>query len=138
MGLGRGFIGMEESLDIFNKTNKILVIGVSRDRNKFGSRIFYTLLNNGYNVYGYGREDLNERIFSDINKITDFDLAIIVIPPTTQKQIIEKLINSNIKTIWFQPGSESEDYIKALKSSGKNVIYNACFIKDGLKIEFSL
>ncbi len=124
---------MEEIID---KNSKILVIGVSENRSKFGTRIFYTLLDNGYNVYGLGRNSFHERVYTILDKF-DFDIAIMVIPPNSQSEVIDKLVNSNVKIVWFQPGSEWEEGIRRLEKAGKLVIYGKCIIVDHLKLKFS-
>ncbi|MEM1971284.1 MAG: CoA-binding protein [Candidatus Anstonellales archaeon] len=130
---------MEEDLNLYDKSNSILVVGVSRDNNKYGSKIFQTLLLEGYNVYGFGREKVHERVYTSLQELPDhYDLVIIVIPPSTQKDIIEWITKSKVKTVWFQPGSESPEYIGYLEQHGKRVIRNMCYIKDGLKISFRL
>lgn len=128
---------MEESIDIYSKSTKIIVFGVSRDPSKFGHKIFHTLLAEGYEVEGFGRERIHSRVHTDLRELKgDYDLAIIVIPPSSQREIMEWLAKSNTKTIWFQPGSESEESIQILQRAGKRVIRGLCYIRDGLKIEF--
>lgn len=123
--------------EIISKNVKIVVIGVSRDRSKFGTRIFYTLLDNGYDVYGLGRQSFDERIDTSFERFKDFDVAIMVIPPSSQQEIIDKLLESNIRIVWFQPGSEWEEGINKLRNAGKIVVYGKCIVKDHLNLKFS-
>ncbi|MCS7122600.1 MAG: CoA-binding protein [Candidatus Micrarchaeota archaeon] len=130
---------MEESIDIYSKNTRIIVFGVSRDPSKFGHKIFYTLMVDGYNVDGFGREKINPRVYTDLRELRNqYDLAIIVIPPSSQREIIEWLVKSDVKVVWFQPGSESDDNIETLQRAGKRVVRGLCYIRDGLKISFRI
>jgi predicted CoA-binding protein len=111
-------------MNLFDKNIKILVIGVSKDPSKFGNKIFFHLLNKGFNVIGFGREKFHEKIFSNLEELPEVDLAIVVIPPQTQDEILPKI---KAKKFWFQPGSESI-WVKKL-----NGISGLCYVVDGLK-----
>ena len=98
------------------------------DKNK----IFKDMLLAGYNVKGIGirsGEISGEKIYTNFNELEYIpDLVITVVPPKATEKIVEKCKELNIKEIWMQPGSESDNAIKKAKEYGINVIANACFM----------
>jgi predicted CoA-binding protein len=56
------------------------------------------------------------------------DIAIFVLPPKIGIKILEDVKNLKIKTVWFQPGAESEDNIKFCTENNISYIANSCIM----------
>lgn len=114
------------------KDKLIAVIGVSNREEKFGFRIFKSLLEGGFKVKGIhlrGGEVLGQKIYKNLKELDSVpDLVITVVPPEITERIVEECNELGIKEIWMQPGSESEDAVKKAKQYGIPVVYNACFM----------
>lgn len=113
------------------KDKKIAVVGVSSDPNKYGYKIFFDLIKNGYNVYGINPniENLNGiKIYSSLKALPEKpDILIIVVPPDISKEIVKTAVEIEIKEIWFQPGSESKEAVEIVKSNNIKTV-TACFM----------
>jgi uncharacterized protein len=115
------------------KGKKIAVIGVSARIEKFGFKIFKDLLSAGLTVYGVnprGGEVLGKKIYKSLKDIEIIpDLVITVVSPEVTEKIVEECNLLQIKEIWMQPGSESENAIKQTLSYGISLTHNACLMK---------
>lgn len=116
--------------DIKNKL--IAVVGVSNREEKFGFRIFKSLLEGGFKVKGIHLRDgevLGQKIYKNLKELDSVpDLVITVVPPEVTERIVEECNDLGIKEIWMQPGSESEDAVRKARQYGISVVYNACFM----------
>jgi len=120
---------------ISNMKNKVIaVVGVSRDKNKYGFKVFRDLINKGFKVYGVNPNAdfvLNRKIYKKISEIPEkVDMVITVVPSKVTEKIVDECKSLSINEIWMQPGSESEDAVKKAKDYGMKVIYNACIMLD--------
>ena len=57
------------------------------------------------------------------------DMVMTVVPPKVTEQVVDACHKLGIKTIWMQPGSESDAAIAKAKEYGMDVIAHACFMK---------
>jgi len=123
--------------DFLNKKNKIAVIGVSNNHEKWGYKVYKTLKSSGFSVYAvnpkHTKIDL-DRCYPDLRSISEkLDVVITIVPPKVTESIVKVCKELNIKKVWMQPGSESEDAIRYCKENGIDLMYNACFVVDGLE-----
>jgi len=118
-----------------NLKNKVLVvIGVSRDENKYGFKVFKDLISKDFKVYGVNPKAdyiLGRKIYKKISHIPEkIDTVITVVPPKITEEIVDQCRQLSIKEIWMQPGSESKAAIKKAKDYGIKVVNQACIIKN--------
>jgi len=121
---------MKAKDDLKNKA--IAVIGVSNNEDKYGFKVFKDLINKNLRVYGVNPNIdylLNTKIYKKISEIPEkVDLVITVVPPKITEQIVDECKALDVKEIWMQPGSESEEAIKKAEDYEMNVVYNACIM----------
>lgn len=117
------------------KEKRIAVVGVSSDPSKYGHKIFRDLVANGYKVYGVNPKNgvlFGKKIYPNLKSIIDsginIDMVMLVVPPDVSEKIVDECRDLEIKEIWFQPGSESENAIKKAESYGIKVTHGACFM----------
>jgi len=120
-----------------SKGNKIAVIGVSSDPNKWGRKVFEELKAAGFSAFAvnpkYKRIGENE-CFPELKDLpVKPDLVITVVPPKITISVVKQCKALGIKKVWMQPGSESPDAIEYCKKQGIAAIYNACFLVSNLK-----
>lgn len=112
----------------------IAVIGVSKNENKYGFKVFRDLINKNFKVYGVNPNAdfvLNRKIYKKISEIPEkVDMVITVVPPKVTEKIVDECKSLSIKEIWMQPGSESEEAVKKAMDYGMNVTYNTCIMLD--------
>ena len=130
---------IEEFLD---KKNTIAIVGVSTNPKKWGSKVFKALKSSDFTIYPLNPK--YERIgrdvcYPDLKSLPRKpDVVITVVPPAITEQIVQECKNLRIHRVWMQPGSESENAINFCKENDIKVIYNVCFVVDGLKKKFDI
>lgn len=114
-----------------NKT--IVVFGVSQDPAKYGFKIFVTLLQKGYRVYGInpkGGEVNGQALYTSLSEVLDpVDVAIMVIPPAGLLGAVEACKAKGVKEIWFQPGAQEDSAFVMATAAGIKAV-NACFMAE--------
>lgn len=109
----------------------IAVMGVSDDASKYGHTIFRDLLNAGFPVKGVnprGGFVLGQHIYKALGEIElRPDLVITVVPPPVTEQVVEDCNKLGIKTVWMQPGSESDAALEKARTYGIKTV-TACFM----------
>ncbi|MEM3422894.1 MAG: CoA-binding protein [Candidatus Bilamarchaeaceae archaeon] len=128
------------SEDFLKKSNKLAVVGASREKEKFGYKIYLTLKKQGFVVYPVNpKADKidKDKCYPSLSSLPQKpDVVITVVPPKITEQVVIEAAKLGIDKIWMQPGSESEKAIALCKEKGIKFIAYTCFIVDGLKINF--
>jgi len=123
---------MPDTLKNILKKKVIAVVGVSKDENKYGFKVFKDLLSKDLKVYGVNPNAdfiLGRKIYKKISEIPEkVDLVITVVPPNVTEKIVDECKALGINEIWMQPGSESEEAIKKAENFGMKITYNACIM----------
>ena len=126
--------------DFLDKDNSVAIVGVSRDRKKWGYRIYRKLKPLFRKVYPVNLKyaDIEgDKCYRELREIPEKpDLVITVVPPAVTERVVEICGDMNIGKLWMQPGSESEKAIKMCKERGIECMHGACFVADGLKKGF--
>lgn len=129
-------IDQEKFLD---KQNKIAVVGVSHNPQKWGWKIYWGLKSAGFEVYAVNPKYSvigQDACFPSLDALPGkADVVITVIPPAETEKVVRKCKELGIDNVWMQPGSESEEAITFCENNSIRVIYNACFVVDGLQKE---
>lgn len=116
--------------DIHSK--EIAVVGVSTREEKFGYKIFKSLLSHGFTVQGVnprGGLVLGRKIFKSIRDLPRVpDIVITVVPPEVTERIVDECSQMGVRQIWMQPGSESKKAIEKAMTHGLSVTHNDCFM----------
>ncbi len=123
--------------DFLNKKNIIAVAGASRDKDKYGYKLYKAILHAGYEVYPVNPNtkeiDGNPCYPSLVSVPKKPDVVITVVPPEITEKIVEEAKELGIKKVWMQPGSESEKAIEFCNRNKIEVVARMCFVADGLK-----
>jgi len=128
--------------EFLSKENRIAIVGVSENKQKWGYRIYKTMKDNGYRVYPINPK--HTKIDGDIcyKSISDLpfvpDLVITVVPPKITESVVLEAYKKGVKKIWMQPGSESNTAIEMCKMYGIKEMHEMCFVVDGMKVDFSI
>jgi predicted CoA-binding protein len=118
--------------------NKIIAVaGVSDNPEKFGYKIFDSLIEAGYEVFAVGLrggELFGRTIYKNLADLPkNPDIVITVVPPSVTEKIVDDCIYLAIKEIWMQPGSHSGAAIEKARGAGIKVTAEECFmIKNGI------
>jgi len=112
----------------------ILVVGATKNRDKYGFKVFQTLKNRypEFEVVPVNPNCDSVMGFTCLNSIDDFneeiDTIVLVINPKIGFEIVKKAFSKNIKKFWFQPGAESSEI--ELFCEKNNLLYstNLCLL----------
>ena len=129
-----------EGMESFIKSDNVFaVVGVSTNHEKWGFKVYSKLKNISQRVYPinpkYDSID-NDICYHALNNLPEKpDVVITIVPPKITEKIVEECKKLNISKVWMQPGSESDKAVNFCMNNDINLIYNACFVVDGLKKE---
>jgi hypothetical protein len=120
------------SNEFINREFVYAVIGVSRDKNKYGRKVFDDLKSNNFTVYPINPNiNFIEKIqcFKSLKDLPNIpDVVIFVVPPVIGEKIIIECKELGINKIWLQPGSESQEIIDFCKKNNINYLHNQCIM----------
>ena len=136
---------MKEKNDLgefLSKKNRIVVVGASENKQKWGYKVFITLKKEGYDVYPINPKHKTiegYKCYPSIEALPFIpDLIITVVPPKITEMVIEQAHKKGVRKIWMQPGSESEKAIELCEKYGIREVHRMCFVVDGLEIDFKI
>ena len=117
---------VEDKIASFFSGKRFAVVGASRDREKYGSKVLRAYQQNNLEVFPVNpNTDTVEGLqaYSDLKSLpVPIDGVSIVTPPDITEHVVEQAIQLGVKNIWLQPGAECERAIDSAQRSGANVI----------------
>lgn len=113
---------------------RVLIVGASNNRAKYGNKAVRAYLRQGHEVLPVNPHETTIeglRVYHDIAAAPGpIDRATLYIPPHLGAPIIAALAaRHDVAELWFNPGSESPELIAQAKKAGLEVI-QACSIVD--------
>jgi uncharacterized protein len=121
-----------ESIKLFMQQPVIAVVGVSRNKNKFGNSVYRTLKKKGIKVLPVNPHMTHfdgDKCFSDVETLPAHVKAVFVnTPPEKTIKIVEKSINKGIQHLWLQQGSSNDEVMNYLKGKEINYIADRCIM----------
>lgn len=121
-----------ESINLFLQQPQIAVVGVSRNKNKFGNTVYKTLKRKGNRVLPVNPHLTNfegDKCFSSIETLPPDVTALFVnTPPESTIKIVESASKKGIKHIWLQQGSSNDDVIRYLEGKDVNYVADRCIM----------
>ncbi|MEM0018150.1 MAG: CoA-binding protein [Candidatus Korarchaeum sp.] len=122
------------SLDPFlDKENVVAVVGVSRNPEKWGYKLYRFFKGHYRKVYPVnpGADEIDgDKVYPDLRSLPELpDVVDIVVPPAVAREVVREAISLGVRRIWFQPGSEDEEAIRLCKEAGVEVIWGICLME---------
>ncbi len=106
-------INNQQSINEFLQQEKIAVVGVSRNKDKFGNMIYRELKTAGYQVMAVNpNADMVEgdRCYAGLGALPEVpDGVILVIPSKQGVEIIEEAARLGVRHVWVQQGADSPE-----------------------------
>ena len=116
--------------EFLDKKNVFAVIGVSRNPEKYGNKVYKDLRNAGYEVYAVNPKIdkvLGDRCYSELKELpVKPDIVDLVVPPKITEKIVIDCKKLGIDKIWMQPGSESKKAIDFCEKNNIKVLHKVC------------
>lgn len=113
-----------------NKT--IAVVGVSRDKKKFGYAVYKHLKERNYKTFPINpniTEIDSDKCYPNLAAVKKkIDGVILVIPPKVSEEVAKEANDLGIKSIWFQQGSGSDEAIKFCEGNDMSVVSGECIM----------
>jgi len=131
---------MDERLikEFLRKENIFAVVGVSRDKKKYGYKVYKNLKEAGYKVYPINpnaNEIDGEKCYSALSKLPEKpDVVNLVVQPRVTEQIVKECKKLGIRKVWMQPGSESKKAVNFCQENNIEVVYNICVMLERKKL----
>ncbi len=90
---------------------RFAVVGVSRDREKYGYKVYQALKRSGYEVFAVNSNAdaiNNDPCYPSLDNVpSEIDCVVTVTPPDVTEEIVHAAGHLKIPYLWMQPGSES-------------------------------
>ncbi|HNS06461.1 MAG TPA: CoA-binding protein [Anaerolineaceae bacterium] len=119
-----------ESIEKFLQLKKISVVGVSRNKDKFGNMLYRELKNSGYQVMAVNpNADMVEgdRCYAGLGALpVKPEGVVVVVTPAEALQVVEEAAGLGITHIWLQPGASSRETDQKCEELNLNWISGEC------------
>ena len=112
------------------------VVGATQRKNKFGYKMFKSLMDNGNIVYPvspkYDEID-GIKTYKTIKDIPDnIDVVGFIVNPTVGLELIQDVIDLGIKNIWMQPGTRDPKIVKIATDNDINIVFSCVMVELGV------
>jgi len=98
----------------------VAIIGASSDHRKFGNRAFRAFRRQGYTVYPINPHEKEIEGVKAYRSVLDvpgrIDMATFYVPPEVGEQVIAEVAKKQIREVWLNPGSESDELIRLARA----------------------
>ncbi|KAJ2723672.1 hypothetical protein GGI07_002467 [Coemansia sp. Benny D115] len=131
----------------FFSSRAFAVVGASADPSKFGNKVLNWYINNGMKVTPINPKEsqiegiacqksltalaasLSSESCSDNGALENIGVSVIT-PPSVSGKVLQEAAQLGVKNIWFQPGSEPDNWQAVTRELGINALGNgACVLK---------
>lgn len=123
----------------FNKKFTYAIVGASKKEEKYGYKIFKTLLDAGFKVIPINpreNEILGVKCYSSLIEIEEkIDVVDFVVPAGVTLKVLEEIIDNNldIDKVWFQPNTFDSRCEKICYRNSIKYLKDFCLLKSVLK-----
>lgn len=129
---------MQDRLDLFfNKNFTYVIVGASNNEDKYGFKIFKTLLDTGFKVIPVNpKEDkiLNVKCYKSLLDIKEnIDVVDFVVPAGVTLKVLEDVVKLGIKKVWFQPNTFDDKVLSFSRRNKLKALKDFCLLKTVLE-----
>jgi hypothetical protein len=129
---GRMTMTTKASIDEFIGQKSLAVVGVSRSEQKFGSMVYKTLKEKGYQVFAVHPQAetiRGDRCYPTLTALPQpVGGVVIVVPPAQTEQVVRDAKAAGIPRVWMQQGAESLAGIQYCQENGLQVVTGECIM----------
>ena len=123
-------INSRKTIDEFMQLKTLAVIGVSRNKDKFGNLIYRDMKAKGYKMLAINPKlDMVEgdRCYAGLGALPEVPQGVIIcIAPSETIPVIEEAARLGIKYVWLQQGANSPEGEAKAKELGLNLVSGEC------------
>ena len=125
--------------DVFLAASVYAVAGASRNRAKYGNKVFQALVASGRTTFPLNPAAYDVEGHTAYASIFDLpavpESLSIVTPPLVTRSVIEQAIAAGVRNVWMQPGAEDLQSSQLARDAGLNVIDDGSCILVSLAVE---
>src|ERR1043166_3208469 len=103
-----------------DSSKTVAIIGASSDKRKFGNRAMRAFQRQGYTVYPINPHEKRIEGLQAYQSVLDvprpIDMAAFYVPAEIGEQVIEEVARKQIREVWLNPGSESDELIRLARA----------------------
>jgi len=122
----------KSKIEDFLSQQKIAVVGVSRNKKKFGNIVYKDLKKKGYQVFPINpnaEKIEGDPCFPVVEALPEkVEGLVIVTPPEQTEKILDNSVKEGIKRVWLQQGAESDSAIKFCEEKNIDCFHGECIM----------
>jgi uncharacterized protein len=122
----------KSQIEEFYKQGTIAIIGVSRNKKKFGRVVYDELKNKGIKVVPVNNQSENldgDVCYKDITTLPQgLKAAVILTKKSKTFETVKQCIGKGITNIWIQQGSHTKEALEYARNNNVNLIYGKCIM----------
>lgn len=119
-------------IDDFYKQGTIAIIGVSRNKRKFGRTVYDELRKKGISVVPVNPNTNNiegEKCYKDIAALPqEIKAAVVLTPKPKTLEAVQQCTGKGITNIWVQQGSHTKEVLDYAGKNNINMIHGKCIM----------
>ena len=123
---------MDQAIQDFVNAKRIAVVGVSRDKTKFGNTAFTELAARGYQVFAVhptAQEVVGARCYPNLSALQgQVDGALVIVSPQQAVPVLREAAAIGLKNVWLQQGAESPEALALARDLGLNLVARKCVL----------
>ena len=123
---------MDQAIQDFVNGKRIAVVGVSRDKTKFGNTAFTELAARGYQVFAVhptAQELAGARCYPNLAALQgQVDGALVVVSPQQAVSVLREADAIGLKNVWLQQGAESPEALALARDLGLYLVARKCVL----------
>lgn len=118
----------QEAIEAFLNAPAFAVVGAGNRMEKYGSKVFACYLQNDRTAYPINPRDETVQGHTAYKSLAELPESVesvsIITPPAVTEKVVEEAITLGVKSVWMQPGAESQAAIENAEANGLSVIAN--------------
>jgi predicted CoA-binding protein len=123
---------VDQAIQDFINGKRIAVVGVSRDKEKFGNTAFAELAARGYQVFAVhptAQEIANTPCYPNLAALRgQVDGALVIVSPQQAVPVLREAAAIGLKNVWLQQGAESPEAFALARDLGLNLVAKRCVL----------
>ena len=123
---------MNQAVQDFINSNRLAVVGVSRDGTKFGNTAFAELAARGYQVFAVhptAQEIAGAPCYPNLTALRgQVDGVLVTVSPQQAVSVLREVASIGLKNVWLQQGAESPEALALARDLGLNLVVGKCVL----------
>lgn len=121
-----------EAVENFLRCKSVAVVGVSRNKKKFGCAVYKHLKERNFKTFPIN-PNINhvdsDKCFPRLADVKEkIDGVVLVVKPQASEKVVKEATDLGIKSIWFQQGSSSDEAVKYCEANNISFVSNECIM----------